>query len=101
MALTTEELAYLRSELGTDIDQVDLQERHDRLGNVQAVAAEVVRERLATVINAPTSFTIPGAYSESRSDATVKALQDQAARLADALTGGSTTGRVVRRDRVR
>ncbi len=108
MALTETDLAYLRSELGTEIDEGNLEDRHDRLGSVTAVALEVIRERLATVLANPTSFTIPGVYSETRNDATVKALQDQVTRLKteverEVVPAGDTgsAGRLVRTDRAR
>lgn len=44
MTLTDAEYAYLRSELG-EADRTDLESRYQRLGSVQAVAVEVLRER--------------------------------------------------------
>lgn len=104
MALSEVDLAYLRSELGSDLDEPDLQARYDRLGSTPAVAAEVVQERLATRLSGPSAFSLPGVYSESTNDATIKALQEQAARLQgvlDTTAGVGVGGRIVRPDRVR
>jgi hypothetical protein len=105
-ALTAQDLAYLQSELGTDVDQADLQARYDRLGSVVAVAAEVVKQRLATLIASPSSFTLPGVYSESN-DSNIRALQQQQARLDGTrveellVAAGPAPTKLVRTDRVR
>lgn len=74
MAFTAEQIAYLRTRLGTVVDEdtnptlvENLEERYDRLGTVQLVAVEVLRERLADIANAlanPLSFSISGEYSQ-------------------------------------
>jgi len=108
--LTDVELAYLRSEIGSTVDEADLDLRYERLGTAVAVAHEVVRERLATLLSGPSSFSLPGVYSESTNDGTIRALQAQTDRLqttldavhapaVDVQQGGA--GRIVRTDRVR
>lgn len=104
MDLTDGDLAYLRSELGEDVDEVDLQDRYDRLGTVAAVALEVQRQRLSAVLAAPAGFTIPGVYSEDNG-ARIRAMQDRVAELSRLVAaGGDPTGGsspVVTRRRVR
>lgn len=110
MALLTEvDLAYLRSEIGTAVDEDDVQDRYDRLGSVRAVAAEVVRQRLADLLTGPGSFAVSGVYSESN-DAVIRALQATSARLELAaerdVTPAATlhripAGRLTRHDRAR
>jgi hypothetical protein len=77
MAFTDEQFAYLRGKLGstvnedTDPDVVDdLEDRYLRLGSVQLVAVEVLRQRLADiadVANNPLNFTVVGEYSQDSS----------------------------------
>lgn len=65
--LTDSDLAYLSTVLGSDLDEGDLQERYDRLGDTRKVASEVLDIRYADLLAKPDSFTIPGEYSETRS----------------------------------
>lgn len=81
MALTAAETAYLQSELGSGVDLADMQVRYDRLGSAKAVALEVIRQRLADALQAPTSFSIPGVYQETTTG-NVSALQEQLKRVA-------------------
>jgi hypothetical protein len=77
MAFTDDQLAYLRTKLGstvndgTDPDVVDdLEDRFLRLGSVQLVAVEVLRQRLADIAdlqNNPLNFTVTGEYSQDSS----------------------------------
>lgn len=104
-ALSAPDIAFLKAELGATVDLADLQTRHARLGDVRAVAAEVVRERFAALLAGPSSFSIPGVYSESTNEGTLKALQAQADRLQSsidvAVASAVGGGRLVRPDRVR
>ncbi|MFF4801560.1 hypothetical protein ACFY1U_24710 [Streptomyces sp. NPDC001351] len=59
MMLTDAEYAYLRFELG-DVDRGDLGIRYRRLGSVEAVAIEVLREGKAALIAAPLAVTVQG-----------------------------------------
>ena len=61
------ERAWLRSWLGAEPDDEDLDARYARLEDAQAVALEVVRERRAALLATPSSFTVTGVYSESNS----------------------------------
>ena len=93
-ALTDAETAYLLSELGDDADLTDAQLRYDRLGSVHAVVLETLRQRLASLLDGPASFSVAGVYSENNGDI-IRALQAQLARLEtetfdeDELTGSS------------
>lgn len=77
MAFTEEELAYLRTKLGSTVNEDtfpevvdDLETRFARLQDVRLVAVEVLRQRLADiadVANNPLNYTIPGDYSQDAS----------------------------------
>lgn len=68
MALTADQRAYFRSQLGSTIDEVDLEERLVRLGTVELAAGEALRQMVADlVVGKPASFSVPGEYSEDRS----------------------------------
>ncbi len=81
MDLTDAQLLYLRSELGSTIDESALQDLYDQLGNLPAVVLATVRTRLATLTASPASMTLPGVYSRDVS-ANIRALQAQETRLA-------------------
>lgn len=110
-ALTDDQIAYLRSEVGPTPDDDALQDAYDRLGSVVKVAAEVVSGKLALLEGqaSSTSLSIPGVISESESyDATLRALSARQTRLqarADAedqvaaVSGGEGVGRITRADR--
>lgn len=76
-AFTEEDLAYLRSKLGSSVNETtnpaiveDLEDRYDRLGTLQLVVVEVLRERLASIAdieNNPLNFTVVGEYSQDAS----------------------------------
>lgn len=89
MALTLEQSAYFRSQLGTTIDEPDLESRLSRLGDEESVAREVLDQRLADLLAKPAQFAVPGEYSENRGE-NIKALQSKLAGL-----GGTGTGSVV------
>ncbi|MEU0837201.1 hypothetical protein [Streptomyces sp. NPDC005969] len=55
--------AWLTSQLGTDTDLADLEQRYTRLGTARAVALEVVRERLAALLAAPGTVSVSGVVS--------------------------------------
>lgn len=77
MAFTEEELAYLRTKLGSTVNEdtnpavvEDLETRFDRLQDVRLVAVEVLRQRVADISNVlenPLQFTIPGEYGQDAS----------------------------------
>lgn len=77
MALTVDEIAYLKSRLGSGIDLVDLAERVLRLPSLDAVVVEVLDQRVADLLAKPASFSVSGEYSQDQSS-NIKALQAQA-----------------------
>lgn len=69
------QVAQLQAELGTTLDYEDLTGRFARLdGDLDAVITEVLRIRLADINAGPTTFSIPGEYSQDAS-AQQKALE--------------------------
>lgn len=69
MALTTDDLHWLRTKVGTTSPtDDDLNARYARLGDVPAVAREVLEERYADLIAAPESFSVSGEYSQSTAE---------------------------------
>jgi hypothetical protein len=113
MDLTEADLAYLHSELGSDLaGEDDWQDRYDRLGSLVAVADEVVRGRLADLLADGPGISIPGVFTEQGKADFIKALQAQSARLTGLLAaeaialeasgaGRVGSGRLVRSDRGR
>lgn len=94
MALTEDQLAYLRSEVGVDDPTDDvLEDAYTRLDSVEEVAAEVLRTRLANLLAAPASFSVEG-YSENNA-ANITALQKQLDRLTTAVSVADGAGGVV------
>lgn len=81
--LTEAGLAYLRSELGDEVDEDDLFDRYARLGDLRDVAMEVVRQRLSNVLSGSGSFNVPGVYAEDNTSV-IRGLQAQIQRLAQA-----------------
>ncbi|KPI15688.1 hypothetical protein OK074_2133 [Actinobacteria bacterium OK074] len=90
MSLTDAEYAYLRSELG-EADRVDLDGRYQRLGSLQAVAMEVLRERKAALVADPLAVTVQGVATVNNAE-NVKALERQIAGLADDEPQGDAFG---------
>lgn len=101
MAFTAEELAYLRTVLGSTVNEdtnpevvEDLEDRFLRLQDVKLVAVEVLRQRIADIAdvqNNPLNFTVVGEYSQDASGniAYLKALLAQVESDAG-VSGGST-----------
>ncbi|WP_435059408.1 hypothetical protein [Streptomyces sp. bgisy060] len=75
MTLTDTAYAYLRSELG-EADRADLDARYQRLGSLQAVAVEVLRERRAALVSDPLAVTVQGVATVNNAE-NVKALERQ------------------------
>lgn len=77
MAFTEEQLAYLRTVLGSTVNEDtnpdvvdDLETRFSRLQDVKLVAVEVLRQRIADiadVANNPLQYAISGEYSQDAS----------------------------------
>ncbi|WP_192342147.1 hypothetical protein [Streptomyces sp. VITNK9] len=78
-ALTDAKYAYLRSELG-EADRDDLDRRHQRLGSLQAVALEVLRERRAALVADPLAVTVQGVATVNSAE-NVRAIERQIAIL--------------------
>lgn len=95
MALSPDDLAYLRSELGAGVDEFELSNAMDRLGTVEAVALEVVQGRLATLLDPlnPARFAVEG-YSQDAA-ANIAALERQATRLRKAIGSSVSFGEIV------
>lgn len=51
VAMTTDQLAVVRSYVGEVVTDADLQARHDRLQNIDSVVVETLRARLAVLAN--------------------------------------------------
>ncbi|MGR3937027.1 hypothetical protein [Streptomyces sp. BRA346] len=75
MSLNDAEYSYLRSELG-EADRTDLDARYQRLGSLQAVAVEVLRERRAALVSDPLAITLQGVATVNNAE-NVKALERQ------------------------
>ncbi|WP_432033721.1 hypothetical protein [Streptomyces antibioticus] len=82
MSLSEAEYAYLRSELG-ETDRADLEGRYQRLGSLEAVAVEVLRERKAALVSDPLAVTVQGIATVNNAE-NVKALERQIAALEEA-----------------
>lgn len=74
-ALTDAQLAAARLELGTTINEDDLQERYDRTQSLDAAITEVLRQRMADLRATPASFNTPD-YGQSTAE-NLKALEAQ------------------------
>ncbi|MFD7980189.1 hypothetical protein [Streptomyces sp. NPDC059071] len=73
--------AWLISQLGTSTDLADLGTRYTRLGTARAVALEVLRERLATLIHdQPSTLAVTGVVSLSYAE-NIRAIERQIAQL--------------------
>lgn len=93
-ALTDAELALARTELGTSMDEDDLQERYDRTLDLNAAITEVLRQRLADFTADPASFNTPD-YGQTTTE-NIKALTAQIDRVASSSTvGGLSVVRTV------
>ncbi|GGL03164.1 hypothetical protein [Streptomyces flaveus] len=75
MSLTDAEYAYLRSQIG-EVERSDLNARHQRLGSVNAVAIEILRERKAALVSDPLTITVQGVATVNNAE-NVKALERQ------------------------
>lgn len=80
MALTADVTAWLKGELGSTVDLVDLETRYTRLGTARAVALEVLRERLAALRAQPSTVNVSGVVSVAFTE-NIKAYERQIAAL--------------------
>lgn len=80
MALTAAVTAWLKGELGTDVDLTDLESRYTRLGTARATALEVLRERLAALRAQPATVSVSGVVNVGTAE-NIKAYERQIAAL--------------------
>ncbi|MFG2276675.1 hypothetical protein ACGFNY_43825 [Streptomyces chartreusis] len=80
MALDTTVQAWLLAQLGETTNTTDLETRYARLGTARAVALEVLRGRLAALIQQPASVNVTGAVAVTFTE-NIKALERQIALL--------------------
>lgn len=82
MALTDDELAWVRSEIGSadPPSDADLHTIHDRVDDAALVVGEVLTTRLADLLSKPAQFTVPGEYGQDVSS-NIAGLQEQLKRL--------------------
>ncbi|MFI5685825.1 hypothetical protein [Streptomyces sp. NPDC051636] len=93
MSLTDAEYLYLRSELG-EASRTDLDARYLRLGSLQAVAVEVLRERKAALVSDPLAVSVQGVATVNNAE-NVKAIERQIADLTrDGVEENITSGPV-------
>jgi hypothetical protein len=85
-ALSDNDMKVVRSRVGDGPSDEVLDERYDRLGSVDEVIRETLAARLASLLDRPDTFNVPGEYGESRGGQ-IKALQDE-------LAGGATASGV-------
>ncbi len=80
MALDANVQAWLLAQLGPTTPTADLETRYARLGTARAVALEVLRGRLAALIQQPASVNVSGAVAVTFTE-NIKALERQIALL--------------------
>jgi hypothetical protein len=76
MALDAAVQAWLLAQLGTATDTADLEARYTRLGTARAVALEVLRQRLADLIQQPATVNVSGVVGVGTAE-NIKALERQ------------------------
>jgi hypothetical protein len=79
--LTADQLAEIRDEVGDTPGDADLQETYTRVGTIGGTIYSTLSRRLANLMAAPSSFAVPGEYSQS-TQANIQALQAQLAKWA-------------------
>ncbi|MCX4666502.1 hypothetical protein OG453_07440 [Streptomyces sp. NBC_01381] len=80
--MNDEILHWLQAHLGSEVDLPDLAGRYERLQSARAVAAEVLRERIAGLVAEPLKVTVNGVATIDNSP-NVAALERQLAHLDD------------------
>lgn len=81
MALTEDQLVDIRRQIGNDPDDAALNAIYDRTADVDELVLEVLETRLAEMRRNPSSFSVAGKYSESRTAEQLKSLEEQVASL--------------------
>lgn len=80
MALDTNVQAWLLSQLGEATPTADLETRYARLGTARAVALEVLRGRLAALLQQPATVNVSGVVGVGTGE-NIKALERKIAAL--------------------
>jgi hypothetical protein len=80
MALTADVQAWLLAQLGETTSLTDLDARYTRLGTARAVALEVLRGRLAALLQQPATVNVSTVVSVGTAE-NIKALERQIAAL--------------------
>ncbi|KFG02755.1 hypothetical protein IQ62_00150 [Streptomyces scabiei] len=80
MALNADIQAWLLAQLGETTSVTDLETRYTRLGTARAVALEVLRGRLAALLQQPSTVTVSSVVGIGTSE-NIKALERQIASL--------------------
>lgn len=88
MPLTSDELAVVRSWVGAEVTDAELNARYLRLGTITATVEEQLRYDLAVLMAQPARVTLPSGLSVSTAD-NIKAHQE---RLNDFLVNGDLDG---------
>jgi hypothetical protein len=89
VALTTNDLQWIRRWTGDAPDDADLNARYDRLQSLKAVATEVVEQRLANFLANPASFSVDD-YSQNSGE-NIRGMQKLLDALED-ITEGDVDG---------
>ena len=93
MATLTEiQLVLLHDQLGTDADEIEMQERYDRNNDVNQVMLEMLQRRLADMVAAPACFSVSGEYTQS-TGANIDAITAKISQIGSSL-GVIASGRV-------
>jgi hypothetical protein len=101
-ALTEDQVVSIRRQVGNAPDDAALQAIYDRTGSVDDLVLEVLEIRRAEFIRNPSSFSVSGEYSESRTADQLKALDEDVAAAAQAAgvpAPGYATVRVAKPER--
>lgn len=80
MELTDRQRKWLKSEIGGDVADADLDEAYERLGSVRDVALEVLRKRRSAWLAQPMSVNVSGVVGLNLAE-NVKAVERQIAQL--------------------
>ncbi|MFF7795548.1 hypothetical protein [Streptomyces sp. NPDC007991] len=73
-------LAWLKAQLGAATPSSDLETRYARLGTARAVALEILRERLAALLEQPSTVTVTSVVGVSYTE-NIKAYERKIAQL--------------------
>lgn len=72
--LTDDQLTYLHVHVGAAVSDDELFERYERLGDVDEVVLETLRQQLSSLVATPAQFSVAGEYSQNTAE-NIKALQ--------------------------